>query len=334
MKRQVQILSTGSHVPERVVTNQEIDQLLGESTSEWLVNNVGIEQRHWMVEGQTTSDLVVEASRKALEKAGIKADELDLIIVSTDTPDYLSPGTSVVVQHKLGAVNAGCYDLNSACAGWVTALDQGARYLATEETAKYVLVTGGYGMSRFLDLGDKKTANLFADGAGAAVLGVGEQEGFLASNFLAKGEYHDALGIYSGAAYRPSTPENYQEYGKPVVQFVKKFPKTFNTEYWPKLMKGALDKAGLEFDDVDLFLMTQLNLRTIEYMMDLLKQPIEKTHWVMHKWGYTGSPCVIMALDDALNQGSGPAPGDVVLFCASGGGISMAASVWKWTAAA
>ncbi len=332
MKRHVQILSTGSYVPDRVVTNQEIDQLLGESTSEWLVNNVGIKERHWMVEGQVTSDLVVEASRKALDRAGIQAEELDLIIVSTDTPDYLSPGTSVVVQAKLGAANAGCYDLNSACAGWVTALDQGARYLATEKAANYVLVAGGYGMSRFLDFSDKKTANLFADGGGAAILGAGDQPGFLASNFLAKGEYHDALGIYSGGAYRPSTPENYQEYGKPVVQFVKKFPKTFNTEYWPKLMQGALDKAGLDFDDVDLFLMTQLNLRTIEYMMDVLKQPIEKTHWVMDKWGYTGSPCVVMALDDAINQGRGPAPGDVVLFCASGGGISMAASVWKWTA--
>ena len=95
-------------------------------------------------------------------------------------------------------------------------------------------------------------------------------------------------------------------------------------------MQGALEKAGLTFDDVDLFLMTQLNLRTIEYMMDLLKQPIEKTHWVMDKWGYTGSPCVAMALDDAIEQGRGPKPGEVVLFCASGGGISMAASVWKW----
>jgi 3-oxoacyl-[acyl-carrier-protein] synthase-3 len=213
----------------------------------------------------------------------------------------------------------------------VTALDQGARYLATEPTMNYVLVAGGYGMSRFLDLSDKKTANLFADGAGAVILGVGDKPGFLASNFLAKGEFHDALGIYSGAAYRPLTPEIYELYGKPVVQFVKKFPKTFNTEYWPKLMKGALDKVNLTFDDVDLFLMTQLNLRTIEYMMELLKQPIEKTHWVMDKWGYTGSPCVAMALDDAIAQGRGPEYGDVILFCASGGGISMAASVWKWT---
>ncbi|MEJ2510374.1 MAG: ketoacyl-ACP synthase III [Anaerolineales bacterium] len=330
--RVAQILSTGSYVPDRVVTNQEIDQILGESTSQWLVDNVGIRERHWMAEDQTTSDLVVEASRRALEKAGVTADQLDLIIVSTDTPDYLSPSTAIVVQHKLGAINAGSYDVNSACAGWVTALDQGARYLATEPAMKYILVAGGYGMSRFLNFKDKKTANLFADGAGAALLGVGDEPGFLASNLFAKGEFHDALGIYCGGAFRPPTPENLAKFGPPVVEFVRKFPKTFNTEYWPPLVKGALDKVGLAFDDVDMYLWTQLNLRTIEYMMDLLHQPIEKTHWVMDKWGYTGSPCVVMALDDAINQGKGPAPGDKIVFCASGGGISMAASVWQWTA--
>jgi 3-oxoacyl-[acyl-carrier-protein] synthase-3 len=119
-------------------------------------------------------------------------------------------------------------------------------------------------------------------------------------------------------------------HGKPHVEFVKKFPKTFNTEYWPKLIHGVLDKANLTIDDVDLFLFTQLNLRTIEHMMALINQPIEKTHWVMDKWGYTGSPCVVMALDDAIAQGRGPKPGQVVLFCTSGGGITMAASVWKW----
>jgi 3-oxoacyl-[acyl-carrier-protein] synthase-3 len=332
MSQYAQILSTGSYVPERVVTNAEMDEILGEPTSQWLVENTGIRERRWMSPGQTTSDLVVEASVKALQRADILPGDLDLVIVSTDTPDYLSPGTSVVVQHKLGADNAGCYDVNSACAGWVTALDQAARYLATEPEMRYVLVTGGYGMSRFLDLTDKKTANLFADGAGAVVLGRGDQPGFLASKFLARGEYHDALGIYTGGAYRPCTPENLQAHGKPVVQFVKKFPKTFNTEYWPTLIRGALEKAGLGLDDVDLYLFTQLNLRTIEYMMELLGQPLEKTYWVMDKWGYTGSPCVAMALDDAIDQGRGPKPGQVVLFCTSGGGISMASSVWRWTA--
>ena len=328
--RHAQILSTGSYVPERVVTNAEIDEILGEPTSDWLIENVGIRERRWMTPDQTTSDLVVEASRRALERAGIRPEDLDLIILSTDTPDYLSPGTSVVVQYKLGAVNAGCWDVNSACAGWVTALDQGARYIMTEPSIRYVLVAGGYGMSRFLDLKDKRTANLFADGAGAVVLGAGSEPGFLASQFLARGEYHDALGIYTGGAFRPCTPENLETYGPPRVQFVKKFPKTFNTEYWPRLIQAALDKAGLTVNDVSLFLFTQLNLRTIELMMQILGQPLEKTHWIMDKWGYTGSPCVAMALDDAIAQGRGPRPGDIIVFCASGGGISMAASVWRW----
>jgi 3-oxoacyl-[acyl-carrier-protein] synthase-3 len=330
MKRIAQILSTGSYVPERIVTNAEMDQILEESTSEWLVENVGIRERRWMAPDQTTSDLIVEASRQAIERAGINAADIDLLIVSTDTPDYLSPSTAVVVQDKLGALNAGSYDVNSACAGWVTALDQGARYIATDDDMRYILVAGGYGMSRFLDLTDKRTANLFADGAGAVVLGAGETPGFLASKFLAKGEFHDSLGIYSGGAFRPCTPENLAAHGKPVVQFVKKFPKTFNTQYWPQLIHGALKKASLDLEEVDLFLFTQLNLRTIEAMMDLLGQPIEKTHWVMDKWGYTGSPCVAMALDDAIGKGRGPETGQVVLFCASGGGISMACSVWRW----
>lgn len=329
MSRNPQILATGSYVPERIVTNAEVDALMGQATSEWLQANVGIRERRWMAPNQVTSDLIVEASKKALDRAGITAADLDLIIVSTDTPDYLSPSTSVVVQYKLGAEKAGCYDVNSACAGWVTALDQGARYLMTEPAFKYVLVAGGYGMSRYIDLQDKKTANLFADGAGAAVLGIGEEPGFLGSNLLAVGSFHDALGIYSGGTYRPVNAENFAAFGGPKVEFVKKFPKTFNTEYWPKLMQGALDKAGLTFDDVNHYYFTQLNLRTIEYMMDLLKQPISKTHWVMDKWGYTGSPCVVMALDDAIARGKGPKPGDVILFCASGGGITMAASVWR-----
>ena len=326
-----QILSTGSYVPERVVTNAEMEEILGEPVDQWLIENVGIRERRFMSPEQTTSDLIVNASQKALERVGVDPKDLGLIIVSTDTPDYISPGTSVVVQHKLGAVNAGVYDVNSACAGWVTALDQGARYIATDPDLSYILVAGGYGMSRFLNLADKKTATLFADGAGAALLAPGEEPGFLASNLLARGDFHDALGIYTGGASRPATPENLEIYGPPAVQFVKKFPPTFNTEYWPKLVKGALKKAGLTVNDVDLFLFTQLNLRTIEATMEILGQPMKKTYWVMDKWGYTGSPCVVMALDDAINHGHGPKPGDIIVFCASGGGITMAASVWRWT---
>lgn len=327
----VRILGTGAHVPARVVTNSELDALIGESTSEWLIKNVGIRSRHWLDRSETTSDLVAEAARRALVSADIGAQDLDLLIVSTDTPDYLSPATSAVVQHKLGAIRAGCFDVNSACAGWVTALDQGARYLRTEVGAKYVLVAGGYAMSRFLDIRDKTTANLFADGAGAAVLGVGAQPGWLSSNFKTLGNHYDALGIFRGGAARPCTEDTVKSGGAPKVEFVRRFPANFNTEHWPELIRGALSKASLTFDDVGLYLFTQLNLRTIERVMETIGQPLSKTHWVMDKWGYTGSPCVVMALDDAITHGRGPQPGAVVVFCASGGGVSMAASVWRWT---
>jgi 3-oxoacyl-[acyl-carrier-protein] synthase-3 len=317
-----QILSTGSYVPERVVTNAEVDALIGEATSDWLIAHVGIRERRWMAPDQTTSDLVVEAARRALAKAGLEPADLDLIIVSTDTPDYLSPATSAVVQHKLGASRAGFYDVNSACAGWILAADQGARYLLTEPGAKYVLVAGGYSISRYLDFKDKKTANIFADGAGAAILGRGDAPGWLGTSLLSMGSFHDTLGIYA---------KNPETFGSPRLEFVRPFPRTFSTEYWPKLMRGILNKASLSFDAVDHYYFTQINLRIIEEVMETIGQPLSKTHWIMDKWGYTGSPSMVIALDDAIAQGRGPLPGETILFCGSGGGITMAASVWKWT---
>ena len=259
-----QVLSTGSYVPERVVTNAEVDALIGEATSDWLIANVGIRERRWMAPNQTTSDLVVEAARRALAQAGLEPADLDLLIVSTDTPDYLSPATSAVVQHKLGASRAGFFDVNSACTGWIVAADQGARYLLTEPGAKYVLVAGGYGISRFLDFKDKKTANIFADGAGAVILGRGDAPGWLGTNLLSMGNFHDTLGIYTGGAFRPCSPQNLETFGRPRLEFVRPFPRTFSTEYWPKLMRGILNKASLSFDAVDHYYFTQINLGIIE----------------------------------------------------------------------
>jgi 3-oxoacyl-[acyl-carrier-protein] synthase-3 len=314
-----------------VVTNADLDEMLGEPVDEWLVENVGIHERHIMAEDQTTSDMVTIAAEQALERAGIEPTELDLIMLATDTPDYLSPATASVVQARLGADNAGTYDINCACAAWVTALDMAARYIATDPDYRYILVAGGYGMSKFLDWNDKYTATLFADGAAVALVGAGESPGFLSGKLLAAGQYHDALGVYTGGTYRPATPEVVNELGKPWVQFVKKFPATFNSDNWPPLIDAVIRKAGLTLEEIDFYIFTQLNLRTIEYMMKKLDQPMEKTHWIMDKWGYLGSACIPAALDDALVRGLGPKPGDNVVFCASGGGLAMAASVWRWT---
>jgi 3-oxoacyl-[acyl-carrier-protein] synthase-3 len=330
MSRHAAILGTGSYVPERVITNAELERMLGEPLDEWLRQNVGIERRHVMADDQVTSDLCVAAARRALDDAGVPADELDLILVASDTPDYLSPGTASAVQHKLGAHRAGTFDVNCACASWVTALDTGAKAIVADADYCRVLVIGAYAMTRFLDWKDKRTATLFADGAGAVVLGESARPGVLAAKLSAVGEYHDALGIYTGGSARPATAANVAEHGPPHVQFVRRFPATFNTERWPELVRATLHKAGLALEDVSLFLFTQLNLRTIEAVMDVLGQPRDKAHHIMHKWGYTGSACIPMALDDARAQGR-IKPGDLIVLCASGGGISMAAAAIRWT---
>ncbi len=328
--RYARILSTGRYVPERCITNKELEARLGQEFDAWLVQNVGIHQRHVMSDDQVTSDLAVAAAEQALARAGLSAEDLDLIIVATDTPDYLSPATSSVVQTKLGARNAGTFDVNAACAGWVTALDVASKTIAADESYRHVLVVGAYGMTRYVDWSDKKTCTLFADGAGAVILGAGEGPGFLGAKLLAEGSYHDALGIYAGGTSRPATVETLGPAGKPTVQFVRKFPATFNTEQWPRLLNQVLDRAGVKLEDVGLYVFTQLNRRTIEATMAALGQPVERAHCVMDKWGYTGSACIPMTLDDAVEQGK-VRRGDLVAFCASGGGLSMASAVFRWT---
>lgn len=328
--RRAQILSTGRYIPTRRISNAELDDHFGENVGNWLVDNVGIEARHVMAESENTSDLVVAAARQALERAELEADQLDLIIVATDTPDYISPATASVVQHKLGAGDAGIFDVNAACAGWVSALDIAARYIQTDDEINHVLVCGGYGMTRYIDWNDKKTATLFADGAGAVVLGAGAEDGYLAGKLVADGQYHDALGIYTGGTACPATNDNVADIGKPRVQFVRKFPATFNADRWPPLIQETLAKAKARVDDVSLFVFTQLNARTIEAVMDRLGQPMSKTHMIMDKWGYLGSACIPVAFDDALQQRD-LEQGDLIVFCATGGGLAMGCTAWRWT---
>lgn len=328
--RHAAITGTGRYVPARQMTNHELDRMLNEPVGEWLVKNVGIEKRHLMADDEVTSDLALGAAKQALLRAGLEPMQLDLIIVATDTPDYLSPATAAVLQSKLGAKRAAVFDLNSACAGWVTALDFASKAITADASYRHILVVGAYGMSRFIDWKNKHTCTLFADGAGAVVLSASEQPGMLGAKLFAEGDYHDALGIYTGGTFRPAKAENLGPAGKPVVQFVRKFPPTFNTERWPQLLAGLLDRSRLTLEDVKLFVFTQINLRTIEATMAAMGQPMSKTHWTMDKWGYTGSACIPMTLDDAVDQGK-VKPGDLIALCASGGGLAMASALLRWT---
>jgi 3-oxoacyl-[acyl-carrier-protein] synthase-3 len=324
------ITGTGSYVPEKVLTNDDLSRMLGVDINEFVSEVVGIHERHICSEQESTADLATEAARRALEAANVRAEDLDLIILATDTPEYLSPATSVVVQHRLGAKRAGTFDLNSACAGFVTALDTATKFVIADAAYKKILVIGAYAMSKYLDWTEKKTATIFADGAGAVVLeAVEDAPGYLASKLIADGSYHKHMGIYAGGTHMPVTEEVLREGIWNKVRFAQKYPPEVNIEGWPAIVRDVLDKAGLRLEDVGLFLFTQVNLSTIKEVMRRMELPMSRTHTIMQKWGYTGSACIPMLLDDAVRAGK-VERGQVVLMCASGGGLNMACIAFRW----
>ena len=324
------IVGTGIYVPEKIVTNDDLSRILGEDINEFVTNVLGIHERHVCAENESTADLATNAGLQALENAGLDAADLDLIILATDTPEQLSPATSVVVQHRLGAVNAGTFDVNSACAGFVTALDTASKFIIADPAYRNVLVVGAYAMSKYLDLHDKKTATIFADGAGALVLQAqNDGPGFLAGRLRADGSFHDHMGIYAGGTHLPITKQVIDEGIWNKVRFAKKYPAEVNTEGWPAIVQQVLAKARLSIDDVKLFLFTQVNLSTIKEVMAKLDLPMNRTHTIMHKWGYTGSACIPMVLHDAVKSGK-LERGDNIVMCASGGGLNMACVAFRW----
>ncbi len=331
--RRAQILGTGLYAPERVVPNSYFDAMYGEDVSTFLVERRNIRERRYAADDQAPSDLVVEAAREALHRSGTPAEDLDLIVVATDTPDYLSPSTAAVVQHKLGATGAGSFDLNTACAGFVTALDVANKFVAADDPQhpqyRRVLVAGAYLMSRFIDYRHKNTATLFADGAGAVVLGPTDGPGgVLASELETRGEFAEHMGIYVGGAAAPATAERVaaQEH---LLQFREKFPKEFNRESWSAVARRLAERVGVEVADVDHWVFTQINVESIQETMALLEQPMDRAVLVMDRFGYTGSACVPMALADADRQGRFQ-DGDLVVLVASGGGAAIAGLALRW----
>lgn len=323
------IIGTGIYVPPRVITNADLSEILGEDIDDFVSNVIGIKERHVCADDESTADLATHASEQALEDARVTADQLDLIILATDTPEQLSPCTSVVLQHRLAAKNAGTFDVNCACAGFVTALDTAAKFIMSDSAYKNVLVVGAYAISKFVDWHDKKTATIFADGAGAVVLRADDAPGFLAGKLRADGTFYDHMGIYAGGTHLPVNEEVLQEGLWNKVRFAKKYPAEVNTEGWPAIIFDVLDKANLKTTDVQLFLFTQVNLSTIKEVMATLQLPMERTHTIMEKWGYTGSACIPMVLHEALRAGKLKA-GDNVVMCASGGGLNMACVAFRW----
>jgi 3-oxoacyl-[acyl-carrier-protein] synthase-3 len=315
------------HAPDRVVPNRWFDERLGEDVGTWLVDNLTIRERRWCAAGESTADLVERCAAKLLDGAGMAAPDLDLIIVATDTPEYVSPSTAAVVQDRLGATGAGTFDVNTACAGFVTALDMGAKYIRSDERYDNVMVIGAYAMSRYLDLDDKKTVTLFADGAAGVILRAHDgPEGWRAARLHTEGRYADWMGIYAGGSKIPVTHEVIDQ-GLHRLRFVKKFPKEINPTTWTRMVRETVADAGCEVADIGQILFTQININGIRETMDNLGLPWEKTHCVMDRYGYTGSACIPMCLAEAEAAGK-ITPGDLVVFMGSGGGLAFACAAF------
>ena len=329
--RHAAITGTGIAVPARVVTNAELSAQLGQDIDEFVSRTLGIRERRWCAPHESTADLATAAAREALDAAGLAPDDLDLLIVATDTPEFISPATASVVQGRLGATRAGTFDLNSGCAGFVTALDTAWKYVRADERYERVLVVGAYAMSKYLDPRDKKTVTIFADGAGAAVVSRAEAPGLLASELYADGRLACGMGVFAGGTAEPITERVLAEGYRNRLRFVQKYPAEVNEDGWPRIARSVLSRIGRRAEDVGLWLWTQVNRSTIEIVMEKLGLPMERAHTIMDKWGYTGSACLPMALDDAARAGR-LTDGDLVVLTGSGAGLSMGCVALEWRA--
>jgi 3-oxoacyl-[acyl-carrier-protein] synthase-3 len=327
--RRATVVGTGMYVPERVIKNSYFNEMYKKDIDSFLRTQRNIFERRFMAPEQATSDLIVPAAEEALKNAGITARDLDLIVVATDTPDYLSPSTAAVVQHKIQAVNAGCFDINSACAGFVTALDLASKYIASDRRYKNILVVGAYGMSKYLNYDDHRIATLFADGASAAVVQPSkDSSGVLAAELYADGQYHDYMGVYGGGTFAPTTHESLEK-KEHLLNFAKKIPIETNGTHWPRLTNIILDRIQKKPSDIKHFFLTQINIQSIHEALDNLKLPRELSHNVMDRYGYTGSAAVGMCMADAVRQHK-LKKGDLIFMLGSGGGLSMAALALEW----
>ncbi|MFQ6609484.1 MAG: 3-oxoacyl-ACP synthase III family protein [Fidelibacterota bacterium] len=322
------IIGTGHYAPAQKMYNRDFFELLGQDIEEFVGGKLNIHERRIMAPDESPATMAVEASLRALQSANRKPDELDLIIVATDTPETISPATASKVQYLLGAKNAGTFDVNCACAAFVTGVDIAAKYIASDDQYKNILVVGTYGMSRYLDFHDLYTATIFADGSGAVIIQAVSEPGFLGSKLIADGKYHDYMGIYAGGALNPITPERMAK-GEHRVRFVKKIPEDLNLVHWPQLVREVLTRIGKQEKDIDFIIFTQINIQTIRDVMNELNLPWDRTHTIMDHYGYTGSSCIPMALDEAVSAGRIQL-GDLVLLVGSGGGYAMGAVAFNW----
>ncbi len=319
------LVSTARFVPGIEVSNEALRARF-ESAAPDFVDKMeassGILRRWHAPETAATSDVALPAARAAIERAGLEPADIDLIVVGTDSPDYITPATSVVLQHKLGARNAGTFDVGCACASFPTGVAAAAGIIATSRAIRRVLVVGVYLMHKLADPADPMSF-FYGDGAGAAVFQAGTEPGFVGAAFQADGSYADYWSIPSGGTVEPATEESVRA-GRTRVRMAQRYPPEINHEGWPRLVRKLARDSGFAVGDIDFVIFTQVRRPSIELVMRELGLPMERTHTIMEECGYTGSACIPMALDSALEARRIPA-GSLVVLVGSGVGYNQAA---------
>ncbi|HSL17579.1 MAG TPA: beta-ketoacyl-ACP synthase III [Methylomirabilota bacterium] len=326
--RTAKIVGLGACLPEKVLTNRDLEALV-DTSDEWIVTRTGIRERRIVAEDEALSDLVVRAGRAALADARVDPAEVDLMILATATVDQPIPATSAIVQPRLGIFNAACFDLSAACSGFTYALNVGRQFIATGE-ARTVLVVGAECLSRYLDWTDRTTCVLFGDGAGAVVLRPGEPgEGILHIRWRTDGRFADLIAMPGGGCrYPPHSVESIEAR----LPFIKmKGNETFKVAVrsLTELSQEVMAAAGIGPGEVDLFIPHQANLRIIQAVGSRLGLSDEQVFTNVERVGNTSAASIPLAMVEARDQGR-LAAGDLLLTSAFGGGLTWASSLIRF----
>lgn len=325
--RTVSIIGTGSYVPEKVLTNAELEKMV-DTTDEWITSRTGIKERRIAAPGELTSNMAAKAAARAFEQAGITAEEVDLIIVATVTPDTFFPSTACHVQRQIGAKNAACFDISAACSGFLYGIEVAQQFIANH-TYNTILVIGADRLSSIVNWEDRNTCVLFGDGAGAAVLRYRAGSHGVITTFMGSdGHYGDILHMPGGGCANPITTENV---ALKLNTLHMNGRETFKQAVISMLSAAnkALEQSGLAVSDLTCIIPHQANIRIIEALADRLDVPLSNFHINLDRYGNTSAAAVAIALDEANRIGRFKV-GDYILMVVFGGGLTYASSVVQW----
>jgi len=324
--RNVKIIGIGSYIPKKVLTNDDLEKIV-DTSNEWIITRTGISERHLAEDNETTSDLSSKAALKALKDANIKPEEIDLIIVATNSPDMIFPASACLVQDKIKAVNAATFDLQAGCSGFVYGMITAWQFILSG-FYNNALIIGAETLSKFVDWTDRNTCVLFGDGAGAVVLKADKAEGILSGHLKGDGSGADLIKIPAGASKIPASHETVEQR----LHYVKmKGNEVFKNAV--KNMKRstikALEKCNLSVKDVDCFIPHQANIRIILLVSKVLGIKKDKVFINLDKYGNTSAASVAIALDEAVKEGK-IKNNNIVVLTSFGAGLTYGSIVFRW----